>query len=206
MEHRSALAMVALTACAQDASPFLSISCDQTIRLTPRADVEYVQLRRLSAGFNYAMLTQGTPCAAADCAAALARLEQYSTPESYAPCLEFRCPEQMYAIAVRGGRAELLRTPAELRELVGGIDTADEAWLLATASAHANPLVCDLGDAPLPVLSSYRRHNASFELRELRYTKQCPLTLSERFYEVALDGTVTASEPVEIVEDACVVD
>jgi len=108
---------------------------------------------------------------------------------------------QPYAILVRHGRPELLTTPAELSELLGSIDTPDEAWLMAMFSAKAVWPVCDQ-----PEISAYRRQSATFELRERRFTNRCPRTSSETIYRVGVDGSVTASKPsvVSIVEGGCV--
>ena len=161
-------------------------------RLALAIPVDYLVVKRVvpweTTGETCAV--RGEPCAGAPddgaCQRALHELEKKSAPAAV-PCPGgLSCPERMYVITTRGATPQLWSSAEQLRQLLGPIDTVDDAWLLAQAAEHLPPYVC--GDAET---SAARAVGSGYELRERRYTKNCdPIELTEHTYRVERDGAV----------------
>lgn len=178
--------------------------------LQPAFEADYLSVRRDDKP-PQAMAERGSACAgAADAAACTRALEQLEKQfaKSAPKCEQLDCAGAVYVLTTRAGEPRLWSKPEEVRELLGAIDTAAEAWLVAQVALGAMPYLC--GDADV---SAQQATPAGFELRERRYTKRCkPAELSELVYRVASDGvaqavsrTVVQSDPTACMSDEGVV-
>jgi len=151
--------------------------------------VDSLLVKRVSGDQREVMAESGTPCSgatdAAACRSAIAELERKDSPAT-TPCGDFRCEERAFAITTRGDVARLWITPAQIRELLGPIDSPADAWLLMQADKREPPYLC--GDADY---AAQRVVEGGYELRVRRYTNGCrPLEQIEVVYRVGRDGAV----------------
>jgi hypothetical protein len=161
-------------------------------RLALAIPVDYLAVKRV-VPWEMGPLTyaeRGRPCAgAADesaCQKALLELEKRSAPAPV-PCpAELACPERMYVITTHGATPQLWSSAEQLRQLLGPIDTADDAWLIAQAAEHLPPYSCaDVETSAVRVVAG------GYELRMRQCTKNCePIEYTEHTYRVDRDGTV----------------
>lgn len=164
--------------------------------LLPAIAVDYLVVRRLvrTSWSQLASIAQrGEPCTRARradvCRDELERLDAQFSAHPSASCPGLECPGFSYVLTTDGDRAAAWSTAPELRRLLGPIDTASEAWLMAQVAERAGPYLC--GDAEF---AAQRPIPGGFELRERRFTRHCrPLELSEIVYRVTTHGAVTAS-------------
>lgn len=164
--------------------------------LRPVLELDYLAVRRLvrTTWSQLASIAQrGTACERATqpaaCIAALEQLDARFANEEGARCPGLECPGFTYVLTTRGDEAAVWSTPAELRRLLGPIDTPAEAWLMAQVAVRAGPYLCGEDE-----FAAHRSVAGGFELRERRYTRAChPVELSEIVYRVTTDGLVKAS-------------
>jgi hypothetical protein len=161
-------------------------------RLKLRTSAPYVSVRRVTVDSIRILVSEkGSPCGDAtdrdDCQKRLEMLHRAQMPLS---CDAPPCPGEFYATTADGDSIRLWRKPQEMTDLLGSIDTPEEAWLLAQATTSIGPYAC--GDSEF---SAFRiRKDGAIELRQKTMTRACdPLQYSEARYIVAKSGRISSA-------------
>jgi serine/threonine protein phosphatase PrpC len=131
---------------------------------------------------------RGQPCSAASAPAeclASYRQRRLELSPPRRPCTDDHgCPSSACAVTTLGDKVQTWCSEAELRSLVGTVDSAAEAFLLAHAQSGAALPICGVAE-----MSAFRKQAEGYELRERRYTKACrPVERTEFIYLVRSDG------------------
>jgi len=160
-------------------------------RPTITIEADYLIIKRVRAYDTATVAERGEACTGATsksaCQSVLGELERTGAPTAQ-PCPvsgDGDCPERMYVLTTHGDTPQLWSSPEQIRQLLGPIDTADDAWLLAQAVNHVPHYMC--GDRDF---SAIRADADGYELRERQYTSRCPVELTEYRHRVNRDGTV----------------
>jgi hypothetical protein len=139
----------------------------------------------------------GLPCAGAvapaACLAELDRLEALG-----------RTKVQTYAITTRGDAVQLHQGVEGLTQLLGVIDTPEDAWLVLMASVDTEPYLCDEIEE-----SGYRRVGDAFELARRWTSSTCrPYERTQAVDSVSRAGAVTRVSTTVIAreESHCIAD
>lgn len=169
-------------------------------RLAIAAPADYLVVKRVTPRETAALAERGTACGGATnrvtCRQALTELERTKAPAPI-PCPgSGDCPESMYVLTTYGDTPHLWSSPEAIRLLLGPIDAADDAWLLAQAAEHATPYLCGSPD-----FSAVRADASGYELRERRYANRCPIELLEIRYRVNRDGAVQRLKSAIVLTD-----
>ena len=169
-------------------------------RLAIAIEADYLAIKRVVPHETAAYAERGEACGGATnriaCQRALSELERTNAPAAI-PCPgSGDCPERTYVLTTHGDTPHLWSSPEAIRLLLGPIDCADDAWLMAQAVENATPYLC--GDRDF---SAVRADANGYELRERRYANRCPVELIEIRYRVNRDGAVQRLKSAIVLTD-----
>jgi hypothetical protein len=143
----------------------------------------------------------GTACATAsdlECAATVARHPEQRYP-SFCPqaCVEWS------VVSTRGDDVKRSASPAQLVELFGGIDSQDEAFMLAASNKY--DVTCPDSASPGFYGSAQPRYVRTvpegYELSATRYEETCPVTIREYRLLVTTAGEVRELDSKLLMDD-----
>lgn len=102
-----------------------------------------VAIKRVVPHQTMAYAERGAACGGAKdkvaCLRELRELEKTAAPAAISCPGSGDCPQRTYVLTTHGDTPQLCGSPEQIRRLLGPIDTADDAWLLAQAVENATP-------------------------------------------------------------------